>query len=167
MSDPAMDGMTDDLHGPGWWVGSDGYWHSPDEEFDADVPKRNHPARRVAVVLLAVALVGATTVGAWLGGASGGVGPVSAGPPLAELEAQVEHVVVGAGAHEFGVTGVTGVTCGPVVSWRPGSTFRCTVYASSQRKIGVYEGTVESAPSSEEWRWRGAWYPVLGRSTTE
>ena len=72
-----MDGMTDDLHGPGWWVGSDGYWHPPDEEFDADVPKRNHPARRVAVVLLAVALVGATTVGAWLGGSSGGVGPVS------------------------------------------------------------------------------------------
>ena len=55
-------------------------------------PTRNHPARRVAVVLLAVAVVGATTVGAWLGGGSGTTGPASAGPPLGELETQVEQV---------------------------------------------------------------------------
>ncbi len=162
----AMDYMSDDLRGPGWWVGSDGNWHAPEEDFDADVPTRNHPARRLAVVLLAVAVVGATTVGAWLGSGSGG-GPVSTGPPLGGLEAQVEQVVSGAGAHEFGVAGVTDVVCDPVSAWRPGATFQCSVYASSQRKLGVYDGTVESAPATQGWRWRGAWYPVAGRSTAE
>jgi hypothetical protein len=162
-----MDGVSDDRRGPGWWVGSEGNWHSPEEDFDADVPKRNHPARRVAVVLLAVALVGATTVGAWLGGSSGGTGPVSSGPPLGELEAQVEQVVAGTGAHQFGVPGVTDVVCGPAISWTPDHTFQCSVYASSHRKIGVYDGTVESAPPSEGWRWRGAWYPAGGPSTAE
>lgn len=160
-----MDGMSEDLPGPGWWVGSDGNWHPPEEDFDADVPKRAHPARRVAVVLLAVALVGATTVGAWLGSVSGG--PTTIGPPLGQLEAQVEQVVVRTGAGGFGVSGVSDVVCGATTSWRPGDTFACSVYASPQRKIGVYDGTVEPSSPSGTWRWRGQWYPVLGHATTE
>lgn len=160
-----MDGMTDGIHGPGWWVGSDGSWHPPEEDFGADVPTRNHPARRVAVVILAVAVVGATTVGAWLGAGSGTTGPASAGPPLGELDAQVEQVLVGTGADQFDVTGVTGVVCGPATAWTPGHTFQCSVYASGQRKIGVYDGTVEPSPSSGGWRWSGTWYPILRHST--
>jgi hypothetical protein len=162
-----MDGMTEDVHGPGWWVGSDGNWHSPEEDFDADVPTRTHPARRVAVVLLAVAVVGATTVGAWLGGSSGGGGQTSAGPPLGELEAQIEQAVVGTGPNQFGVTGVSGVLCTPGIAWTPGHTFQCSVYASSERKIGVYDGTVEPSPASGGWRWSGTWNPTLHHPITE
>ena len=157
--------MSDDPYGPGWWVGSDGNWHSPDEDFDADVPVRNHPVRRVAVVVLAVAVVGATTLGVWLGAGGQSAGP--GGPSVSALDAQVEQVVTGTGAHDFGVTGVTGVACGPAILWRPGATFECSVYASPQRKIGVYDGTVEPTTSSGDWRWIGTWYPIQRPSTTE
>jgi hypothetical protein len=160
-----MDGMSDDLHGPGWWVGSDGNWHPPEEDFDADVPRRAHPARRVAVVLLAVAIVGATTVGAWLGSSSGS--PASDGPPLAQLDAQVQQVVVGTGANQFGVSDVAEVVCGPAKAWIQGDTFQCSVYASGHRKIGVYDGTVEPSSSAGTWRWSGEWYPILRPATTE
>lgn len=162
-----MDGMTDEVHGPGWWVGSDGNWHVPEEDFDADVPARNHPARRVAVVLLAVAVVGATTVGAWLGSGAGSTGQTSAGPPTGQLETQIEQALVGSGHDQFGVTGVSGVICGSAITWTPGRTFQCSVFASSERKIGVYDGTVEPSPSAGGWRWSGTWYPILRHSTTE
>lgn len=159
-------GMGDESPGPGWWVGSDGAWHSPEEDFGADVPKRSHPMRRVVIVLLAVAVVGATTVGAWLGqGSPGGSGSV--GPSLAALNSQVDQVVTGTGADQFGVTGVSGVVCQPPDSWIPGATFECSVYANSDRKIGVYDGTVVSSTSAGEWRWRGTWYPTLHPSAVE
>ncbi len=159
-------GMNDDQHDPGWWVGSDGHWHAPDEDFNADVPKRSHPVRRVAIVLLAVAVVGATTVGAWLGAGSQTSGPATGGPSLGVLDAQVEQVVTGTGADGFGVTGVSDVVCGPAVPWRPGNRFECSVYASPQQRIGVYDGIVEPATSSGQWRWRGWWYPILRHSGT-
>jgi hypothetical protein len=123
--------------------------------------------RRVVIVLLAVAVVGATTVGAWLGGGSSTTGSGSGGPSLAALNSQVDQVVTGTGADQFGVTGVFGVVCQPPHSWIPGATFECSVYASSERKIGVYDGTVVPTTSPGEWRWRGTWYPVLRPSAVE
>jgi len=159
--------MGDDSPGPGWWVGSDGAWHAPEEDFGADVPRRSHPVRRVAVVLLAVAVVGATTIGAWLGGSSQVTTPVSGGPTLTALTSQVQQAVTRPGADGFGVPGVTDVVCVPPASWVAGATFVCSVYASSPRKIGVYAGTVESTESAGEWRWTGTWYPIQRPSAVE
>jgi hypothetical protein len=150
----------------GWWVGSDGAWHPPEEDFNNDVPRRNHPARRVAVVLLAVALVGATTVGAWLGITSQTTATAT-GPPLRALDAEVERMLTGTGGDQFGVSGVSDVVCNQVASWSPGSTFECSVYVSPQRKIGIYRGTVVVATSSGAWRWTGTWYPVFRSSGTD
>jgi hypothetical protein len=151
--------MDDDQPGPGWWVGSDGQWHSPDEDFNADVPKRSHPVRRVAIVLLAVAVVVATAVSSWIG--AGSSSSASQGPSLATLDARVEQIVMATGAGGFGVSGVTGVACGPTISWRTGAAFRCSVYASSQHQIGVYDGTVEPTTTAGQWTWKGSWYPIL------
>ena len=159
--------MSGNPYGPGWWVGSDGSWHSPDEDFDADVPKKNHPIRRVAIVLLAVAVVGATTFGVWLGGSSQTANPGSAGPSLAEITSQVKQAVTGTGADEFGVAGVTSVVCYPPNSWKPGNTFKCSVYASSQRELGVYDGTVEPTTSPGSWQWNGVWNPSDRFSATD
>ncbi len=156
-----MVGVNDDSPGPGWWVGSDGGWHAPEEDFGADVPKRSHPVRRVAIVLLAVAVVGATTVGAWLGASSSTTGSVNGGPTLAALTSQVEQVVTGTGAHQFGVAGVADVVCVPPASWTAGARFECSVYASAARKIGVYDGTVAAGGTAGEWRWSGTWYPIV------
>ncbi len=156
--------MDDERPEPGWWVGSDGLWHSPDEDFTADVPKRAHPVRRVAVVLLAVAIVVATAVSSWLGvGSSTG----SQGPSLATLDTRVEQIVTGVGAGGFGVSGVTDVVCGPAIAWRPGARFECSVYAAPQRRIGVYDGTVEPSTTAGEWTWKGMWYPILRPSGTQ
>lgn len=157
--------MNGDRHDPGWWVGSDGNWHSPDEDFDSDVPKKDHPIRRVAIVILAVAVVGATTFGVWLGGSQTS-GPSTAGPPLAEITSQVRQAVTGTGANQFGVAGVSSVVCSPPSSWNPGDTFKCHLYASSQRELGVYDGTVQSTTSSGEWRWNGVWKPNHRSSST-
>jgi hypothetical protein len=159
--------MSGNPYGPGWWVGSDGNWHSPDENFDADSPKKNHPIRRVAIVLLAVVVVGATTFGVWLGGSSQTTSSSPSTPSLAEITSQVNQAVTGSGANEFRVAGVARVVCNRPNSWNPGTTFKCYVYASSQREIGVYEGTVESTTSSGEWRWSGVWYPILGHSAAD
>src|ERR1039457_1823937 len=98
--------MSGNPYGPGWWVGSDGNWHSPDENFDADSPKKNHPIRRVAIVLLAVVVVGATTFGVWLGGSSQTTSSSPSTPSLAEITSQVNQAVTGSGANEFRVAGV-------------------------------------------------------------
>jgi hypothetical protein len=155
-----LGGIHDDQPGIGWWVGSDGAWHGPDENFDDDVPRRKHPLRRVAVVILAVALVGATTVGAWLGFASTSPGSTG-GPSPSALDAEVEQILSGTGPNQFGISGVRDVVCAPVVTWSPGSTFECSVYAAQQRKIGVYRGVVAASTSAGGWSWTGTWYPVL------
>lgn len=140
-------------------MGSDGEWHPPDEEFVSDVPGRDHPVRRVAVVLLAVALVGATTLGVWLGTGSPS-GPSGGGPPLSALDHQVAVAVAGTGPGQFGVSGLSGVDCRLPGAWTPGTTFTCTVFTSPHRRIGVYDGTVTSPSASGGWQWTGRWYPV-------
>jgi hypothetical protein len=152
--------MTDDPHGPGWWVGSDDQWHSPEEDFNADVPARAHPVRRAAIVVLAVAVVGATTFGVWLGGGSSG-GSSPPGPPTSDLSDQVRTAIAGSGPDQFGVSGVASVMCGSPPSWTPGFKFTCSVYASSHRKIGVYDGTVEPTSPTGGWTWRGVWHPMV------
>jgi len=148
----------DDLFGPGWWVGSDGNWHTPDERFDSDVPKTNHPVRRVAIVVLAIALIGATSAGVWGGVTSQ---PSSTGPSVSSLNVQVQQAVTGPG-----VTGVVRAACHPPASWSAGQTFKCDVYGSAQRVLGEYEGTVLPTTSSGEWQWRGVWSPTHGVATT-
>ncbi len=163
---PDLGGMDDEHPGLGWWVGSDGAWHAPEEDFHRDVPRRNHPVRRVFVVVLAVALVGATTVGAWLGITS----PTTTtpdGPSLSALNAEVEQILTGTGADQFGISRVSDVSCNQVASWSPGSTFECSVYAAPRRQIGVYRGTVLATTSSGAWRWTGTWYPVFRPSGSE
>ncbi len=158
--------MSDDPFGPGWWVGSDGNWHTPDEDFDADVPKTNHPVRRVAIVMLAVAVVGATTFGVWLGGSSQSSGPsLSGGPSPSELSAQVRDAVSGTNANGFGVAGVSAVICHPPAVWDPGNTFRCSVYDSSHAEIGVYTGIVQPTTAPGYWRWSGSWHPSRRESS--
>lgn len=158
--------MEDDQPGLGWWVGSDGAWHPPEEDFKLDVPRRNHPVRRVAVVLLAAALVGATTVGAWLEITSPST-VTAAGPSSTALDAEVEQILTGTGADQFGISGVRAVVCSRVVTWSPGSTFECSVYAAPRRKIGIYRGTVSATTSTGAWRWTGAWYPVFRSSNAD
>jgi hypothetical protein len=156
--------MSGDPYGPGsgWWVGSDGQWHSPDEDFNADVPKKTHPVRRVAIVLLVVAVVGATTFGVLLGGGSSG-SPSASGPPTSALNEQVQTAVTGNGPNQFGVAGVVSVACGSPSSWTPGSKFTCSVYASSHRKIGVYDGVVDPTSSAGGWSWQGTWHPLVNQ----
>lgn len=141
----------------GWWVGSDGNWHTPDEPFDSDVPKRNHPVRRLAIVVLAIALIGATSAGVWGGVISQ---PPSSGPSVSSLDAQVEQAVTGTGSTGLGVTGAARAVCHPPASWSAGQTFKCDVYGSAQKVLGEYEGTVQPTTSSGEWRWRGVWSPA-------
>lgn len=155
-----LDGLHDDWPGLGWWVGSDGAWHPPEENFHDDVPSRRHPVRRVAVVILAVALVGATTVGAWLGFGSPSTGNPG-GPSPSALEAEVQQILRGTGPNQFGISGVSDVVCSPVATWSPGSTFECSAYAAPRRKIGVYRGVVAASTPSGGWSWTGTWYPVF------
>ncbi len=150
--------LPNDPFGPGWWVGSDGNWHSPDERFDPEVPNRNHPVRRVVVVLLALALIGATSAGVW-GGVFSQQASSSSGPPLASLDTQVELAVSGPGTSGFGVTGVVSAVCHPPTSWSAGRTFSCDVYGSAKRKLGEYDATVKPTTSSGQWRWTGVWKP--------
>jgi hypothetical protein len=157
------DGPEDDPY-LGWWVGSDGNWHPPDESFDPDRPKKRHPIRRMAVVVLAIALIAATSVGAWEG-ASSSSSP--GGPSLAQLTAQVRLVVTGTGTDELGVADVSNVHCGLPSSWNVGMTFRCEVYGTSRELVGHYDGVVVSASSSGEWRWNGVWKPIHRPLTTD
>jgi hypothetical protein len=157
--------MSDVPYGPGWWEGSDGDWHGPDEDFDAEVPTRNHPIRRIAIVLLAVAVVGATTFGVWLGGSAQTTGPPSGGPTIAEITSQVSRIVTGTEARQSGVAHVSGVVCHPPSSWSPGRTFECSVYGPGQSELGTYQATVESTTSSGEWRWNGVWNPIRTSSS--
>jgi hypothetical protein len=158
--------MGGELHGPGWWVGSDGDWHPPEEDFDADVPSRKHPLRRLAVVLLAVAVVGATTVGAWLGTSQTSGSSSSSGPSLVELTAQIRQVVSGTAAGGLSVAGVSSVACTEPASWSSGKVFRCEVYGPQRREIGVYTGTVAPTTSSGYWRWDGRWEPNRSFTST-
>lgn len=141
----------------GWWVGSDGNWHPPDESFDPEHPKRRHPIRRVAVVILAIALIVATSVGAWEGASSSSA---YGGPSLAQLSTQVRLAVTGTGSDQFGVAGVSSVQCHLPGSWNVGDRFSCEVYGTSQSLVGHYDGVVAATSSSGEWRWDGAWKPI-------
>jgi hypothetical protein len=147
----------DEPFAPGWWVGSDGNWHTPDEHFDSDVPKRNHPVRRVAMVVLAIALIGATSAGVWGGVISQ---PPSSGPSASSLDVQVQQAVAGRGSTGLGGTGVVRAVCHPPASWSAGQRFKCDVYGSAQKVLGEYEGTVQPTTSSGEWQWRGIWRPT-------
>jgi hypothetical protein len=146
----------DDPFVAGWWVGSDGNWHTPEERFDPDVPKRNHPFRRVAIVMLAIALIGATSAGVW-GGVSS---PPPSGPSVSGLDVQVQRAVTGSGSTGLGVSGVVKAVCHPPASWSAGQTFKCDVFGSAQKVLGQYEGTVQPTTSSGEWQWRGVWNPA-------
>jgi hypothetical protein len=148
------DGWDDDPY-VGWWVGSDDNWHPPEEAFGAETPRKNHPIRRIAVVILAIALVGATSVGVWEGAGS----PSYPGPSPTQLAAQVRQVVTGTNADELGIAGVSSVQCFPPNAWSSGTTFSCEVHGSMHEVIGQYEGTVESSTSSGQWRWNGVWKP--------
>jgi hypothetical protein len=150
------DGADDDPFA-GWWVGSDDNWHPPDEPFDPYRPRKNHPIRRVAIVILAVALVGATSAGLWEGASSSTATPD--GPSLAQITTQVQENVTGTGANEFGVTGVSSVRCHLPSSWEAGKTLTCDVLGPSQVVLGRYIGTVQPTTSSGAWRWEGEWKP--------
>jgi hypothetical protein len=158
------DGAGDDPY-LGWWVGSDDNWHPPDEAFDSDIPKRTHPVRRMAVVILAIALVGATSVGVWEGASP----PTSttSGPTLEQLTAQVQQEVTGTGPNAFGVVGVSSVVCHLPSSWRAGSPFRCEVDGSSMKELGYFDGTVDSTTVPGQWRWNGVWRPSHSPSVTD
>jgi hypothetical protein len=153
----------DDPFGPGWWVGSDGNWHTPDERFASDVPKRDHPVRRVAIVVLAIALIGATSAGVWGGVVSQSP---SSGPSVSSLDVQVQRAVTGSGSAAHAAPGVVRAVCHPPASWSAGQTFKCDVYGSSQTKLGQYLGTVQPTSSSGEWRWEGTWKPTHQYSIT-
>ena len=153
----------DDPFSLGWWVGSDGNWHTPDEPFDLDVPKRSHPVRRVAIVVLAVALIGATSAGVWGGAVSH---PPSSGPSVSSLDAQVQLAVARAGGTGHAVTGVLRAVCHPPASWSSGETFTCDVFGSSETKLGQYLGTVQPTGSAGAWRWEGSWKPTHRYSIT-
>ena len=145
----------------GSWVGSDGNWHTPDEPFDLDVPKRSHPLRRVAIVVLAIALVGATSAGVW----GGVISHPSSGPSVSSLDAQVQLAVARIGGTGHAMTGVRAV-CHPPASWSSGETFTCDVFGSSQTKLGQYLGTVQPTGSAGAWRWEGSWKPTHQYSIT-
>jgi hypothetical protein len=148
------DGWNDDPF-VGWWVGSDDNWHPPEEAFGSEDPAKNHPIRRVAVVILAIALVGATSVGVWEGASSSSYN----GPSTTQLAAQVRQVLTGTGAGELGIVGVSSVECLPPGAWSVGSTFSCEIHGPLHQVIGQYEGTVQSPTSSGQWRWNGVWKP--------
>ncbi len=146
----------DDPFGPGWWVGSDGYWHPPDERFGDDTPDRSHPLRRVAVVVLVLAVIGATSVGVWAGAGGPSTPTPNQGPPVSELTTRVQQSL--GGVNGLGVSHITGVSCHQPASWTAGRTFTCEVYASPHQLVGRYRGTVLPS-SSGAWNWRGTWSP--------
>jgi hypothetical protein len=141
----------------GWWVGSDGNWHPPDEPFEPDRPERRHPIRRMAVVILAIALLAATSVGAWEGASSSSS---YGGPSPAQLNAQVRSALTGTGADHLGIAGVSNVQCHPPSSWNAGNRFNCEIYGTSQSLVGHYDGTVVATSFAGEWRWDGVWKPI-------
>lgn len=159
------DEVLDSPFAPGWWLGSDGNWRTLDERFDPPAPKRNHPVRRLLIVILAIVLIGATSAGVW-GGATSQPTQSFAGPSLSSLNTQVQLAVAGNGRNGFGVTGVVRVVCDPPAAWRVGHTFTCYVYGSAQKKLGVYNAKVESTMSSGEWRWTGVWNPNRRHDST-
>jgi hypothetical protein len=158
----------DDPYGPGWWVASDGSWHSPDEDFGAGVPKNAHPIRTVAVVLLVLLVIGATTIGVWAGsGSQANSGSASTGPSPSELTAQVAQTVTGTGTDEFGVAGVVRVVCDGPSRWSPGETFTCDAYDVARSDVGQYDGRVQPTTSSGYWQWIGTWHPSHRHSSVE
>jgi len=159
-----LDDLGDDPFVAGWWVGSDGNWHTPDERFDSDVPMRSHPVRRVAIIVLAIALIGATSAGVWGGVISQSS---STGPSVSSLDVQVQLAVTRTGSTGPGVTGAVRAVCHPPASWSAGKTFKCDVYGSAQKVLGEYEGTVQPTASSGEWQWRGVWSPVRRVAATD
>ncbi len=146
-------------------MGWDDNWHPPDEAFDPDRPIRIHHIRRVVVVILAIALIGATSAGVWEGTSSSTSTPD--GPSVTLMTTEVQRVLTGTGADEFGVAGVSSVQCHLPSSWAAGKTFTCEVFGSSKNVIGHYDATVESTTSSGDWQWKGVWEPIRHPSVTD
>jgi hypothetical protein len=79
-------------------------------------------------------------------------------PTLATLTAMVQAQITGKGTNDFGVTGLTKLTCDPPATWTVGATFKCLGYDFANDEIGEYDGTVQNE-SANAPQWSGQWSP--------
>jgi hypothetical protein len=79
-------------------------------------------------------------------------------PTLATLTSLVQAQVTGKGTNDFGVSGLTKLTCTLPASWTVNATFKCYGYDFANDEIGEYDATVQSE-SANAPQWSGQWSP--------
>lgn len=127
-------------------------------------------SRRIVGTLFILLLVGMVTAACGSGGpsaASSSSSTVSSttqavksetGPTLTDLTSSVQGQITGTGPNDFGVGGVSKVTCVLPTTWRSGVRFKCFAYDFAYDEMGQYDGKVAPASGGAP-QWSGQWSP--------
>ena|SRR5664279_1842842 len=87
------------------------------------------------------------------------LGVTHSGPALQNLNYSVRGQITGTAPNDFGVAGISHVSCQQPSHWTAGSTFTCIAYGTTGSEVGRYYGTVEPNASDGTYQWNGRYLP--------